>query len=300
MAGVNFDYDAIIIGSGPGGLSAATTLARAGRRTVVLERDVYGGSLQHADRILDHPEYPSGITGADLASHLLDQATEAGVQLEQADITGVEVFSRSRFVACEDGRGFSCGVVILATGSHFETLGLPAEKRLRGRGVIDCTPCDVGFYVGKPVVVVGSGDYAVRDALQLANVGASVTLLSQDAAAVAPAPGINVVHGARVASIVGDERVEAVIATTPQGELQLAAAGIAVRIALEPNTDWLADLLDLDPERRVPVSHTLETDARCVLAVGDMRSGSTLSVIGAQRDGAAAAARALELLASFD
>ena len=158
--------------------------------------------------------------------------------------------SRGAVGRLQDGRGFSCGVVILATGSHFETLGLPAEKRLRGRGVIDCTPCDVGFYVGKPVVVVGSGDYAVRDALQLANIGASVTLLSQDAATVVPTQGITVVHGARVASIVGDERVEAIIATTPQGELQLAAAGIAVRIALEPNTEWLADLLDLDPERR--------------------------------------------------
>lgn len=298
MPGPAFDYDVVIIGSGPGGLSAATALARAGRRVVVLERDVYGGSLQHADRILDHPDYPDGITGADLASRLLDQATDAGVQLEQADVTGVEVFSRSRFVACEDGRGFSCGVVILAGGSHFETLGLPAEKRLRGRGVIDCTPCDVGFYIGKPVVVVGSGDYAVRDALQLANIGAAVTLLSQDDVA-SPSAAITVIRGARVASIVGDERVEAIVATTPQGDLQLAAAGIAVRIALEPNTEWLADLLDLDPERRVPVSDTLETDARCVLAVGDIRAGSALSVLGAQRDGAAAAARALELLDSF-
>src|SRR5206468_1241456 len=158
-----------------------------------------------------------GITGADLASRLLDQATDAGVQLEQADGTGVEVFSRSRFVACEDGRGFSCGVVILAGGSHFEMLGLPSERRLSGRGVIDCTPVDVVFYVGKPVIIVGSGDYAMRDALQLANIGASVTLLSQDDDTVAPAPGIAVVCGARVASIVGDERVEGIVASTPAG-----------------------------------------------------------------------------------
>jgi thioredoxin reductase (NADPH) len=271
----NLDYDVIIVGSGPAGLTAGASLARAGRRTLVLERDVYGGALQHIDAITDYRAYPDGITGADLASALLEQATGAGVKLEQAEVNGVEVFSRSRFVATTEGRGFSCGVVILAGGARFSSLGLPAEARLRGRGVIDCTPCDAGFYVGKPVVVVGSGDYAERDARYFSSVGAQVRLL----------PSVD--------AIFGDERVEGVVYQSEK----VAAAGIAVRIGTQPNTEWLADLLELDADGRVPVNADMETESRFVLAVGDLRNGCSQTVAGAAADGEAAARRALALQA---
>jgi thioredoxin reductase (NADPH) len=270
----NLDYDVIIVGSGPAGLAAGSSLARAGRRTLVLERDVYGGALQHISSIADYSAYPDGISGADLASALLEQATAAGVQLDQAEVNGVEVFSRSRFVATTEGRGFSCGVVILAGGCRFISLGLPAEARLRGRGVIDCTPCDAGFYIGKPVVVVGAGDYAERDARYFTSVGAQVRLL----------PSVD--------AIFGEERVEGV---AYQSET-VAAAGIAVRIGTQPNTEWLADLLELDADGRVPVNAELETELRFVLAVGDLRGGSASTVAGAVADGQIAAQRAMILL----
>ena len=295
-----FDYDVIIVGSGPAGLTAGSQLAQAGHPTLVVERDVYGGALQHIDRIDDFDAYPEGISGADLASHLLDRATGDGVTLDQADVTGVEVFSRSRWVACSDGRGFSCAVVLLCGGACFRSLGLPAEQRLRGRGIIDCTPCDAGFYRDKPVVVVGSDDYAVRDAAHLASMGARVTLLS-DADRLATERKLDDVDirlGARVESIVGDERVERV--TFNSGALQevqeITAAGIAVRIGLEPNTDWLVDLFELDSEGRIPVDPRADTELRFVLAAGDIRSGTSLTVQAAVADGRLAAARASELL----
>jgi thioredoxin reductase (NADPH) len=273
----NLDYDVIVVGSGPAGLTAGSVLCRAGRRTLVLERDVYGGALQHIDRVEDYAAFPEGITGADLATALLDQATADGVTLDQADVTGIEVFSRSRFVATSEGRGLSCGVVILAGGSRFRSLGLPAETRLRGRGVIDCTPCDAGFYVDKAVVVVGSGAYAQRDARYFTAMGAQVRLL----------PSID--------SIIGDERVEGV---TYQSQ-KVAAAGIAVRLGTQPNTEWLANLLDLDPDQHVPVTASMDTEVRYVLAAGDLRSSSPGSVAAAVADGEAAATRALALLAEI-
>src|SRR5262249_38049050 len=149
-----------------------------------------------------------------------------------------------RYVACNDGRGFSCGVVILCGGARFRSLGLAAEKRLRGRGVIDCTPCDAGFYVGKSVVVVGSGEYALRDARYLSKMGVHVTLLSEPET--------------RVEAIVGDERLERIVYDSGSQQ-EIAAAGIAVRIGLEPNTDWLADLVELDAERRIPIDDRTQT-----------------------------------------
>jgi len=268
------DYDVVVVGSGPAGLSAGSALGRGGYRTLVLERDVYGGALQHIDRIDDYARYPSGISGADLASALLDQASTDSVKLDQADVTGVEVFTRSRFVASSEGRGYSCSVVILAGGSRFRRLGLPAEERLRGRGVIDCTPCDAAFYVGKPVVVVGASDYAERDARYFSSIGANVQRL----------PSLE--------AIVGEDCVERVI----HAGQEMPVAGVAIRIGIQPNTEWLADLLELDPEDLVPVNHEFETALRFVLAAGDLRAGSPCTVAAAIADGQAAAARAIALL----
>lgn len=272
-----FDWDVVIVGSGPAGLSAGSALSRAGRRTLVLERDVYGGALQHVDWIADYATYPQGISGADLATALLEQATADGVTLEQADVTGVEVFSQSRWVATSEGRGFSCGVVILAGGSRFQRLGLAEEDRLRGRGIIDCTPCDAGFYIGKPVVVVGSGEYASRDQAYLHKLGVDVTLLPS------------------VEAIVGQERVEAVV----HASQKIPAVGVAVRIGTEPNTQWLADLLELDADGHILVNQEFQTELRYVLAAGDIRVANSGSVAGAIADGEAAARRAMALLAEL-
>jgi thioredoxin reductase (NADPH) len=299
------EYDAIIIGSGPAGLTAGSLLSRAGHRTLLLERDVYGGALQHVDRIDDYPPYAGGISGADLASELIDDASASGLLLLQADAAGVEVFSRSRWVTTTEGRGFSCGVVIVAGGARFRSLGLPAEDRLRGRGLIDCTPCDAGFYANKRVVVVGSDDYALRDALHLAGAGALVTLLAP-ASQLEASPGwqsralaaehIDLCYSARVESIVGDDRVEGVVYTSAGQRQQLPAAGVSVRLGAQPNTEWLTDLLELDADKRVAVTADLETEARFVLAAGDIRSGSRLGVAGAVADGQTVAATAIDLL----
>jgi thioredoxin reductase (NADPH) len=273
----SFDYDVVIVGSGPAGLSAGCALSRGGHRTLVLERDVYGGALQHVDWIADYAANPAGISGADLASALLEEATADGVTLQQADVSGVEVFSRSRWVATSEGRGVSCGVVVLAGGSRFKRLGLPEEERLRGRGMIECTPCDAGFYIGKPVVVVGTGDFATRDAAYLRKLGVDVTRFDW------------------LDAIVGQERVESV----QYGSQQLPAVGVAVRVGTQPNTEWLADLLELDAEGRIPVDEAFDTELEWVVAAGDIRGGSPLSVAAAVADGEAAARRAAQLLATL-
>jgi thioredoxin reductase len=216
--------------------------------------------------------------------------------LEQAEVSGVELFSRSRWVACSDGRGWSCGVVILAGGMHATRLGLANETRFLGRGVVDCTPCDGGFFVGRDVVIYGATDHAVRDAAYLRNLGARVTLLAPES----PAPaveGVGVRSGVRLTAIVGSDRVEAVrISTVDGGTEELPTYGVLVRNGFTPNTDYLEDIVDLDPSGRVRVNAQLETSADWLLACGDIRTGARERVAAAVADGATAAARAVELL----
>jgi len=294
-----FDFDVVIVGSGPAGLTAGLHLSRAGHRALVLEKELYGGNLQHTGQIDDYPGNPDGIAGAQLAAQMLEEATTSGVTLDQGEVTGVEVFSRSRWVACSDGRGFSCGVVILACGTHYTRLGLANEEKLRGRGVVDCTPCDAGFFVDRDVVVYGSNDYALCDALYLFEVGARVTLLSPDDDVDMRNGRFKVHRGVRLDAIVGTDRVEGVrfSVLTHGAQEYLPASGVLIRIGTEPSTDGLEDVVKLDSTHHVITNAQLETSAPNILACGDIRSGARQSIADAVDDGARAAARARELLA---
>ena len=294
-----FDYDVVIVGSGPAGLTAGLHLSRAGHRALVLEKELYGGNLQHTGQIHHYSAYPDGISGAELAGQMLDQATASGVTLEQGEVTGVEIFSKSRWVACSDGRGFSCGVVILACGTHYTRLGLANEEKLRGRGVVDCTPCDAGFFVDRHVVVYGSTDYALGDALYLAERGATVTLLSPSDVHTQNFR-LRAHHGVRLDAIVGSDRVEgvrySVLATSAQE--YLPASGVLIRVGTEPSTDGLEDVVELDSTHHVITNAQLETSAPYILACGDVRSGAQQTIAVAVGEGASAAAHARELLST--
>lgn len=277
------DYDVIVIGGGPAGLTAGIALGRAGHRTLLLERDLYGGALKHVELVEDHPDFPDGVSGAELAAAMAERAAAAGVELREAEATGLEVFSSTRWVGCEDGQGWSAAVVIVATGLRFEKLGIPGEERLLGRGVIDCVQCDAGLFRGRAVAVCGEGEHAVADARYLERLGVRVTTLP-----------------ATLREIHGSERVEAVtFADAATGQQRtLPIDGVVIRAGSAPNTDALADVVELDSEGRVVTTPDLETTAPSVLAAGDVRAGSTLRVAAAIRDGTATAQRARELLAT--
>jgi thioredoxin reductase (NADPH) len=188
--------------------------------------------------------------------------------------------------------------VILAGGTRYQSLGLPNEVRLRGRGVIDCTPCDGGFFVGKPVAVYGSNEYAVQDAAYLANLGAKVTLLAPDHD-IQPIPGVEVRTGVELSGIVGEEGVDAILCTDTATRVQqtLPARGVAIRIGSVPNTDGLTDVVDCDADGYVVTDADLATSADFVLACGDIRSGAPGGVTAAVQEGTLAAARAGRLCA---
>ena len=292
------DYDAVIVGGGPAGLTAGDHLSRAGHRVLLLERAVSGGALEHVERVDDHPEFPDGIPGVELASELAERAAASGLEAREAEVTGIEVFSGTRWVGCDGGRGWSAAVVVVAAGTRFRKLGIPGEEVLRGRGVIDCVPCDAGFFIGRPVVVCGSDERALSEARHLARVGARVTLLARSGTPPA-VPGVDVRPGLRLDAVLGTERVEGVTVTDEAtGRVEtLEVAGVVIRVGSQPNTEFLEDVADLDAAGRVVTDADLATSAPHVLAAGDVRVGSRARVVDAIGDGALAARRAAALLA---
>jgi thioredoxin reductase (NADPH) len=293
-----FDYDVVVVGGGPAGLTAGLHLSQARHRALLLEKELYGGNLKNVEVIEDYP-LPAGTTGAQLASQMAEQAAACGLRLQEAEVTGIEVFSSTRWVGCDGGRGYSAAVVIVATGTHFGKLGIPGEDRLLGRGVVDCTPCDGPFFRGRAVAVCGSDEHALADALYLAKLGASVTLLTTSADLRVP-PGIDVRSGVSVQAILGADRVEGVALTdtTSGREETMSVDGVVVRVGSEPNTSFLADVVDLDPTGRV-ITAGVETSAPQVLAAGDVRARSRPRIAAAVADGTAAALRAEALLLSL-
>jgi thioredoxin reductase (NADPH) len=300
-----FDWDAVIIGGGPAGLTAGLYLARANRRTLLLDKDTAGGYIRNIELIENYPGFADGVAGALLASRMVSQATKYGLQIENADVTGIELFSSTRYVGCSRSQGFTTNVIIIAGGSKNKKLGVPGEEELAGKGVFECAFCDGGHYAGKVVAVCGGGDAGVTEALYMAKIASKVILIEampkltatavlQDR--IAADPKVEVRCGMRVEAIVGGDKVEAVELALGKKKETLRVDGVLVHIGMEPNTGYLEGIVPLDKQGQIIVNGKMESEVPYIFAAGDIRRGSPRQVVTAVGDGAIAAITAQRLL----
>jgi thioredoxin reductase (NADPH) len=302
-----FDYDVIIIGAGPAGLTAGLYLSRANYRTLILEKENFGGPMKNIDWLENYPGFAEGVSGPHLASEMVKQATKYGVQLKQAEVTGIDCFSSSRLVNCADGTGYTCAVVVVAAGARRKKLNVPNEEALQGKGVFNCALCDGSKFKNRVVAVCGGGDSGLTEALYLTKLTSKVILVEGmpqlTASAIlqrraSEAPNLEIRCGLKIEAIVGDSCVTGIEYRNSQtGERgTLNVDGVLVYIGLEPNTDFLQDVVPLDDQGRITVNQRMETETPYVFAAGDIRSGSPGQIIAAAGDGAMAAIVAQELM----
>lgn len=301
-----FDYDIVIIGAGPAGLTAGIYLARARYRVLVLEKGQFGGQLKNIEWIENYPGFAAGVGGAQLASSMIDQAVRYGVELEQGEVTGIESFSRCQSVFCADGKSYTSMVVIAAGGSRPKSLAVPGENLFQGKGIIHCALCDGGQFADRVVAVCGGGDAGVTEALYLAKLASKVLIIEALPALTATAvlqervrsnPKVEVLCGQKVLEIRGDQRVKSIDVEGAQGRKEtIGVDGVLVHVGIEPNTEYLAGVVPLDGQRQIVVSSRLETELPCVFAAGDIRAGSPRQVATAVGDGAMAAVAAQQKL----
>jgi len=295
----NKGYDVIIIGGGPAGLSAGIYTARSRLKSLLIEKEIIGGKIVNAGLVENYPGFPEGINGYELTQLMHQQATRFGLKTLTAEVTGLKLSKKQKIVTTNEG-DFTTKTIIIASGSKEQTLGVPGEQEFTGRGVSYCATCDAALFVGLPVAVLGGGNAAVYEALQLAKFASSVILVHRRQELRATRivqeqafaePKISFLWNTVVESIDGEDTVKGLkLRNVLTGEKSsLEVAGVFVAVGFKPNTDYLKELLPLDEAGYIITNEKMETSIPGVLAAGDVRSNSIRQVVSAAGDGATAA-----------
>ncbi|NPV26753.1 MAG: thioredoxin-disulfide reductase [Firmicutes bacterium] len=301
-------YDVIIIGGGPAGLTAGLYTARAKLKTLLFERGLPGGQASTTDLIENYPGFPQGIAGPELMMNFQEQAMRFGMELKIDEVIGLEIGEPKKVKTV--GGVFQARTIIIASGAKPRPLGVRGELEFWGRGVSYCATCDGAFFKSRNVVVVGGGDAALEEGLFLTKYANRVTLVhrrDQFRAAriiqerVFNNPKIDIRWDTVVEEIKGGDKVEKVVlrhVKTNQKE-DFVTDGVFVFIGVDPNSDFLKDIVTLTPEGYVITNQNLETNVPGLFAAGDVRNKILRQVSTAVGDGALAAVSAERYLASL-
>ena len=302
-------YDMVIIGGGPGGYTAALYAARAGLKTIVLEKMSAGGQMALTQQIDNYPGFPEGVDGFELGEKMQQQAQRFGAETEYAEVYSVDLKAHPKVIESSEGT-FYGKTVVIATGAGPKMLGIEKEKELTGRGVNYCAACDGMFYKGKTVVVVGGGNSAAADALLLSRVAEKVIIVHRRdilrATKVYHEPlmqaknvefywnsqVIGLEHGQKLTGL----RLKNVISGEETG---ITCDGLFVSVGRNPATSLFAGQLALDSAGYIPAGETTETEIPGVYAVGDVRTKQLRQIVTAVADGAIAVHMAEEYLAGL-
>jgi len=298
-------YEVVIIGGGPAGLTAGLYAARAGLKALLLERGLFGGQLVNARLVENYPGFPEGISGAELGELMRQQAAKYGLEMLTVEVTGIssghpyQIFTTEGDIQAES--------IVIATGSEYRKLGVPGEEKLAGRGVSYCATCDSFFFRDQEVAVVGGGDTAVTDALELVQHCRKVYVIHRrDQLRAAKAlqekafaqPKIEFLWNTVVEEAIGNDRLEGLrLRNVKSGQpSELKVNGLFIAVGLEPNSQPFSNLLKLDQGGFIITDELMRTSAPGIFAAGDVRHSSARQAITAAGDGAVASKSAFEYL----
>jgi thioredoxin reductase (NADPH) len=298
-------YDVIVVGGGPGGYSAALYCARAGLKTLVLEKLSAGGQMA-TTQVDNYPGFDEGIDGFELGEKMQRGAERFGAKTEYAEVTGFDFASNPRRVIAA-GMEYTAHAVILATGASPQKLGLPGEAELYGKGVAYCATCDGMQYKGKTVAVAGGGNSAAADALTLSQICRKVYVVHRRDALRAEksyldplqkAGNVEFVWNAQIDGFVRDGKFRGLALTDKLSgkSYNLACDGVFVAVGRKPDTELVREKLVLDDHGYIVADETTRTSVEGVFAVGDVRTKPLRQIVTAAADGAVASKFALDYI----
>ena len=304
------DYEVIIIGGGPAGLSAGLYTSRARLRSLLIEKMGVGGQIANAERVDNYPGFPEGISGFELGQLMHQQVTKYGLETLLAEVTDIELQEGQKVVKTTEGN-FTAKAVIVASGSERRKLGIPGEEKFTGKGISYCATCDAPFFKEKPVAMVGGGNAAITEVFYLTKFASKVTVIHRrDQLRASPIlqekafsePKIEFLWNTVVEEIEGENVVQRIrLRNLLTGEkLDLDVSGVFVAIGLKPDTDYLKDVLPLDAAGYIITNDRMEPEIPGIFAAGDIRHNSARQAITAAGDGATAAIYAEKFITEVD
>jgi len=299
MGAQDRNYDVIIIGGGPAGLTAGIYTSRARLNSLLIEKGLTGGQIANAELVENFPGFPEGVGGIELGERMQQQASKYGLQITTAEVTGLELQEGQKVVRTSQG-DFTGRAVIIAGGSQFQKLGVPGEEDFTGKGVSYCATCDAPFFTEQSVAVVGGGDAAITEAIYLTKFASRVTVIHRRNQLRATAimqerafaePKIELLWDTTVDAIEGEGFVKRLrLNNVKTGEKStLEINGVFIAIGFMPDTEYLKGIVPLDVAGHIVTNEKMETEIPGIYAAGDIRSNSGRQAITAAGDGATAA-----------
>lgn len=302
------EADVVVIGAGPGGLTAALYASRANLKTILLEKGAPGGELINTADVENYPGY-SLIGGPELATNMYEGAMRFGAEHVYGDVTHIEIHGNERHIHTSD-KVYVASAVVIATGAYNRKLAVEGEERLAGQGVSYCAVCDGFFFRNKNLVVVGGGDSAVEEGTYLTNFADKVTIVHrrdelraqkilQDRAFANDK--VDFIWDSVVEEVKGENAVNSVqLRNIKTNEVtDFPADGVFVYVGIVPNSAVVADLGVTDEEGWIVTNEKMETSVPGIYAVGDVRKTVLRQIATAVGDGSIAGHMAYQYIESL-
>lgn len=292
-------YDAVMIGGGIAGMTAAIYLQRALRKVIVLEKEEFGGQINASPRVDNYPGFTK-VSGMDLSEQIYRQMESFGIENEYAEVEAVRKDSEGFVIERAGAERLRARSIIVATGAVARKLGVPGEEELIGKGVSFCATCDGAFFRDKVVTVVGGGEVALGDALYLANLCKKVIIIHRRdrfrgakwlEKELAERQNVEFLMEATVRRVLGNETVRGVRVRCGEKEHTVQCDGVFVCVGREPETAFLGDLVKRDGGGYIEVDTSLMTSCAGVFAAGDVRVTALRQLTMAAADGSLAATK---------
>lgn len=294
-------YDIIIIGGGPAGLTAALYACRANKKTLVIEKETFGGQITFSPKVENIPGFIS-LTGNEFAEKLVEQVLEQGADVESCEAIEIRD-GEIKTVVTDDGE-YQGKSVIIATGAKHRMLGIDEEERFVGEGISFCAVCDGAFYKNKTVAVVGGGNSALQEAILLSDTAKKVYVVQnldfftgekKLVEQLEQLDNVEIILGVTVDSFVGDNELEGIVIKNSAGETRkLELDGLFVAIGLIPQNEAFKNVVKLDGRGYAEVDESCETETKGIFVAGDCRTKKIRQVTTAAADGAIAALAACD------